>query len=88
MTLEPLFDTILVSPDERKETTEGGLTIPDNASFDRPQKGKVEAIGPKVDSVKVGDEIVYKKYSPDVVKIDGKDWTLLSQSDVLAVVKQ
>lgn len=87
MTLEPLFDNVLVSVEDKQETTESGIVIPDNASMDRPQTGKVTAKGPDVTAVDIGQEVVYKRFSPDEVKIGSEKFFLLSQKDILAVVK-
>ena len=90
MTIKPLFDKIVV---ESEEKTAGGLFLPDSAK-EKPQSAKVLAVGPggTVDGkevtmqVKVGDVILYNKYAGSDFKLDGKEVTILKQSDVLAVI--
>ena len=93
MTIKPLFDKIVVEAVESEEKTAGGLFLPDSAK-DKPQSAKVLAVGPggTVDGkevtmqVKVGDVILYNKYAGSDFKLDGKEVTILKQSDVLAVI--
>lgn len=87
MKLRPLFDQVLVTVKEKDEKTESGLVIPDSVSMDRPQIGTVQSIGPDAEGVKVNDEIVFKRFSPDEVKIEEKTYYLLANKDVLAVVE-
>ena len=92
MTIKPLFDKIVVEAVESEEKTAGGLFLPDSAK-EKPQSAKVLAVGPggTVDGkevtmqVKVGDVILYNKYAGSDFKLDGKEVTILKQSDVLAV---
>ena len=94
MNVKPLADRILVRPLDAEEKTAGGLFIPDNAK-EKPQKGEVIAVGPgkvaesgaKIEmTVKVGDKILYGKYSGTEVTVDGADYLIMRESDVLAVV--
>ena len=93
MTIKPLFDKIVVEAVESEEKTAGGLFLPDSAK-EKPQSVKVLAVGPggTVDGkevtmqVKVGDVILYNKYAGSDFKLDGKEVTILKQSDVLAVI--
>lgn len=94
--LRPMDDRILVEPVEEETATSFGLVLPDTASKEKPQKGKVVAVGPgKLSedgkrlpmSVKAGDMILYTKYGPTEVKIEGKEIFFLQESDVLAVVQ-
>lgn len=93
--LRPMDDRILVEPVEEETATSFGLVLPDTASREKPQKGKVVAVGPgkltedgkRVPmSVKAGDTVLYTKYGPTEVKIEGKEIFFLQESDVLAVV--
>jgi chaperonin GroES len=93
--LQPLEDRVVVQPIEEEETTASGLVIPDTAK-ERPQEGKVVAVGPgrfedgqriPVD-VKAGDKVIYSKYGGTEVKIEGEDYLILSARDVLAVVSK
>ena len=93
MTIKPLFDKIVVEAGESEEKTGGGLFLRDSAK-EKPQSAKVLAVGPggTVDGkevtmqVKVGDVILYNKYAGSDFKLDGKEVTILKQSDVLAVI--
>ena len=93
MTIKPLFDKIVVEAIDSEERTAGGLFLPDSAK-EKPQSAKVLAVGPggMVDGkevtmqIKVGDIILYNKYAGSDFKLDGKEVTILRQSDVLAVL--
>ncbi|MDR0307945.1 MAG: co-chaperone GroES [Chitinispirillales bacterium] len=94
MNVKPLADRILVRPLEAEEKTSGGIFIPDNAK-EKPQKGEVVAVGPgktaesgsKIEmTLKKGDKILYGKYSGTEVSVDGEDYLIMKESDVLAVV--
>jgi chaperonin GroES len=91
--LKPLGDRIVVEPLEAEDVSPGGIVLPDTAK-EKPQKGKVLAVGPgrtldngKVvpPEVKVGDKVIFSKYGGTEVKIDGKEYTILRENDVLAV---
>lgn len=87
MILKPLFSNVLVEVESKKETTTSGLVIPENADLDAPQTGKVISVGPDVKCVKEGDTIVYKRFAPDEVKIDEQTHLLVSESDIIAIVR-
>jgi len=87
--IKPLADRVLVEPQAAEERTASGLIIPDSAK-EKPQRGKVVATGPgtkdeKIE-VKVGDLVLYGKYSGTELSIDGKDYLMMRQSDILAVI--
>ena len=92
--VEPLDDRVMILPLEAEEKTEGGIVLPDTAK-EKPQKGKVVAVGTgklledgsraKM-SLKVGDIVLFGKYSGTEVKIDSEDYSIMRESDVLAVV--
>jgi chaperonin GroES len=97
MNLRPLGDRLIVSVGSKEEKTASGLVLPDTASKERPEQGEVIAIGPgRLDdkgarvpmSVKIGDTVVFKKYSPDEIKLDGKEYLVISESDILAVIEK
>jgi len=80
----------------KEEATRAGIILPDTVDKEKPEQGKVVAVGPGklLDngsraqmSVKVGDTILFKKYSPDEIKIDKKDYLVLSESDILAILE-
>jgi chaperonin GroES len=94
MHLEPLEDRIVVEPMEAEEKTRGGIVIPDSAK-EKPQKGKVISVGPGrvldngkrvAPAVKKGDTVVYAKYGGMEIEIDGTDYMILRESDLLAVL--
>lgn len=94
MSIKPLADRVVVEALEAAEKTAGGLYIPDNAK-EKPQKGKIIAAGPGKASdtgslikmeVKVGDVVLYGKYSGTEVQVDGKDYLIMRESDILAIV--
>ena len=93
MKLKPLDDRIVVKPNEAEQTTASGLVIPDTAK-EKPQQGAVVAVGPgrfeketRVPmDVKVGDKVLYGKYSGTEVTIEGEQLLILRESDVLAII--
>ena len=94
MTLKPLLDKVVLKQVEVQETTKAGILLPDSAQ-EKPQMSEVVAVGPGglVDgnevkmTLKVGDKVITGKYSGTEVKIDGVEYTIVSQSDVLAIVE-
>ena len=95
MKVSPLHDRLLVRRIEEKETAKGGIIIPDTAK-EKPQEGEVLAVGngkilengTKIAlDVKVGDKILFGKYTGTEIKIDGEDLLVLRESDVLALVE-
>jgi chaperonin GroES len=88
--VKPLGDRVLVEPQEAEVKTASGIIIPDSAQ-EKPQKGKVLAVGPGtkdvVMEVKVGDVVLYGKYSGTEIKVDDKNCLIMRQSDILAVIK-
>lgn len=95
MDIRPLSNKILIQPVEEEKMTKSGIVLPETASKEKPMMGTIVAVGPgkmedgKVSpmSVKVGDKILYKKYGPDEIEIDGKKYLIGDEDDVLAVVK-
>ena len=87
--IKPLGDRVIVEPQEAEVKTSGGIFIPDSAQ-EKPQKGKVVAVGPgtkEVDmEVKAGDTVLYGKYSGTESQFDGNDYLVMRQSDILAVI--
>lgn len=87
--IKPLADRVLVEPKEAETKTASGLYIPDTAK-EKPQEGKVIAAGPgKKDEpmeVKVGDEVIYGKYTGTEVTVEGKKYLIVKQSDILAIL--
>ena len=89
MTVKPLHDRVLVRPAAAETKTAGGIIIPDTAK-EKPQKGTVVAVGPgKKDepiTVKVGDSVLYGKYSGTEITVDGKEYLIMRESDIYAIV--
>lgn len=87
--IKPLADRVLVEPAEAEEKTASGIIIPDTAK-EKPQKGKVVAVGDgKKDepmTVKVGDAVLYGKYSGTELNVDGAEYLMMRESDILAIV--
>ncbi|MCR4295664.1 MAG: co-chaperone GroES [Elusimicrobia bacterium] len=95
MKIQPLGDRVLVKPVEAKETKRGGIIIPDSAK-EKPQEGVIAACGKgkttedgKVIAldVKVGDKILYGKYSGSEIKLDDEDYLIMHQDDILGILK-
>lgn len=90
MNVRPLADRVLIEPKEAETKTASGLYIPDTAK-EKPQAGKVIAVGSgKKDEpmdLKVGDNVLYGKYAGTEITVDGKDYLMMRQSDVMAVVE-
>ncbi|NNC95684.1 MAG: co-chaperone GroES [Chitinophagales bacterium] len=87
--IKPLADRVLVQPAAPEEKTKSGIIIPDSAK-EKPQKGKIVAAGPgKKDeptTVKVGDKVLYGKYSGTEISIDGTEYLIMRESDIFAVL--
>ncbi|NND61816.1 MAG: co-chaperone GroES [Flavobacteriaceae bacterium] len=87
--IQPLSDRVLVEPQEAETKTASGIYIPDSAK-EKPQQGKVVAVGKgKKDhdmTVKVGDTVLYGKYSGSELKFDGKDYLIMREDDILAII--
>jgi chaperonin GroES len=86
MKLQPLADRIVARTLEAQAKSAAGILLPDSAK-EKPVMAEVLAVGKDVSEVKVGDKILYAKYGPTEVKVDGEELMLLKEEDVLAVVK-
>jgi len=89
LSIKPLADRVIVKPAAAEEKTKGGIIIPDTAK-EKPQKGTVVAAGPgKKDepvTVKIGDDVLYGKYSGTEITFEGEDYLIMRESDILAIV--
>ncbi|MFN3343681.1 MAG: co-chaperone GroES [Flavobacteriales bacterium] len=87
--VKPLADRVLIEPVQAESKTAGGIIIPDTAK-EKPQRGRVVAVGSgKKDepmSVKVGDTVLYGKYSGTEISIDGTDYMIMKESDIYAII--
>lgn len=96
MQLKPLHDHVIVKPITENEITKSGIVLPDTVDKEKPEKGEVVAVGEGklLDSgqrapmaVKVGDKIMFKKYSPDEIKVEGEEYLVISEGDILVVIE-
>ncbi|HUU21530.1 MAG TPA: co-chaperone GroES [Phycisphaerae bacterium] len=96
MAVKPLDDRVLVKQSEAEDVTAGGIVLPDTAK-EKPQRGTVVAVGPGklLDSgkrgemgLRKGDQVFYGKYAGTEVKVDGQEYVILRESDVLAVIEK
>ena len=92
--LKPLADRVIVKPSEAEETTKGGIILPDTAK-EKPIEGTVVAIGPGKTAddgklvkpeVKVGDKVLYGKYSGTEVTVEGEEYLIMRESDIFAII--
>ena len=95
MNIKPIHDKVVVKPIVKDEVTKSGIVLPDTVDQERPEKGEVVAVGTGqiLDngqrapmSVSVGDTIMFKKYSPDEIKIDGEEYLVISEGDIMAII--
>ncbi len=93
MKLKPLHDRVVIKPAESEDVTAGGIILPDTAK-EKPQRGEVIAVGPgKTENgqlitpqVKAGDTVLYGKYSGTEVTVDKKDYLIVRESDIMAIL--
>jgi len=87
--IQPLADRVVVEPAPAEEKTSGGIIIPDTAK-EKPQRGTVVAVGSGTKdqpmTVKVGDQVLYGKYAGTELSFEGKDYLIMRESDILAIV--
>jgi len=95
MKLKPLSNHIILEPISQEEKTKSGIILPDTIDKEKPEQGKVIAVGPgriladgkrAAMSVKINDKVVFKKYGPDEVKINNKEYLVVSEDDILAII--
>ncbi len=96
MQLKPIFDNIVVKKVSMEEKTKSGIVLPDTIDKEKPQQGEVIAVGTGkiLDNgtrsqmeVKVGDKVLFRKYAPDEIKIDGEEYLVMTQTDVIAIIE-
>lgn len=94
--VKPLNDNVVVKPMTENEITKSGIVLPATVDKERPERGEIIAVGEGklLDngqrapmSVKIGDKVMFKKYSPDEIKIDDKEYLIVSQGDILAILE-
>ncbi len=96
MNIKPLSDHILIEPVKEEEKTKAGIFLPETASKEKSEEGKIIAVGPGRTteegkfipmSVKPGDKVLFSKYGPTEIKIDDKEYLIASESDILAIIE-
>ena len=93
--IKPLSDRVLIEPMSKEEKTKSGIYLPDTVDKERPEQGKVLAVGPgKYDdgklikpAVKKGDVVLFTKYGPNEIKIDDKEYLIAKEEDILAIIE-
>ena len=96
MKLKPLNNNVIVKAFSKEEVTKSGIVLPDTINKDKPEQGEVIAVGPgkimdngsrSEMTVKKGEQVVFKKYSPDDIKIDGEEYLVINENDILAIIE-
>lgn len=87
MKIRPLRKQVIVKPITKEEKTKTGIILPDTAEKEKPEQGMVMAIGPKVKEVKKGDLVLFTQYSPNEIKVDGKELLVIKEEDILAIIE-
>lgn len=96
MNIKPLSNNIILEQLKEEEKTKGGILLPQSAEKERPQQGKVVAVGPgKTNSqgkvipmsIKKGDVVLFSKYGPHEIKVDNKEYLVLKEEDILAIIE-
>ena len=84
--IQPIGDRVVVEPQSAEEQTASGIVLPDTASKEKPQRGKVVAVGGDNKNVKVGQTVIFKKYSPTEIEVKSETFLILDGDDVLAIL--
>lgn len=96
MNIKPLSDHILIEPIKEEEKTKSGIFLPDTVEKEKPEQGKVVAVGRgrKMSSgkiipleIKVGDKVIFTKYGPSEIKVEGKEYLIAKEEDILAIIE-
>ena len=96
MNIKPLSDHILIEPIKEEEKTKSGILLPDTAEKEKPEQGKVIAVGPGKKTkdgkiipveVKPGDIVLFTKYGPNEIKVDDKEYLIAKEEDILAIIE-
>ncbi|MBD3800207.1 MAG: co-chaperone GroES [Campylobacterales bacterium] len=86
MNFQPLGNRVLVERVEDAQTTASGIIIPDNAK-EKPSQGEIVAIGADVETIAVGDTVVFGKYSGNELSLDGKEYLIMDADDIFGIIK-
>jgi chaperonin GroES len=96
MKIKPLTDYVLIEPIKEEEKTKSGILLPETADKEKPEQGKVIAVGPGKKNksgqtipmeVKPGQKVLFTKYGPNEIKVDGKEYLIAKQEDILAIIE-
>lgn len=91
MNIKPLSDYILIEPITIEEKTKSGILLPDTIEKERPEQGRVIAVGPGKKNipvqVKPGDKVLFTKYGPNEIKVEDKEYLIAKQEDILAIIE-
>lgn len=96
MKIEPLHDKVIIKPLSEKEVTASGIVLPGSADKEKPMEGEVIAAGPgkRMDngsvapmSVKAGDKVIFTKYAPDEVEVDGEEYLVIDEDKILGIIR-
>ena len=96
MKIKPLSDHILIEPIKEEEKTKTGILLPETVEKEKPEQGKVIAVGSGKETssgkiipleVKVGDKVLFTKYSPNEIKVDDKEYLIVKEEDILAIIE-
>ncbi|MFH1564434.1 MAG: co-chaperone GroES [bacterium] len=96
MKIKPLGDRVIIKPIAKTEQTKSGIILPDTVEGEKPEQGEIIAVGSgkllengerAQMSVKVGDKVLFKKYSPDEIKVEGEKVLVLEEGDILAILE-
>ena len=97
MTIKPLSDHVLLEPLKEEQKTKTGILLPETVEQEKSEQGTVDAVGPgkkgkdgriTTVEVKVGDLVLFSKYGPNEVKVDGKDYLIAEEKDILAILEK
>ena len=96
MNIKPLADHVLIEPIKEEEKTKSGILLPETADKEKPEQGKVIAVGPgkKNDDgkvipveIKVGQKVLFTKYGPNEIKVEDKEYLIAKEEDILAIIE-
>lgn len=95
MKIKPIHSNVVIKPAKKAEMTKSGIVLPGTVDQERPEKGEVIAVGDgkmlndgtrAPMTVKVGDTVMFKKYSPDEIKIDGEEYLVITEEDIIGII--
>jgi chaperonin GroES len=95
MEFKPLSNHVFIEALEEEKTTKSGIVLPETSEREKPMQGKIIAVGPgkmqengtvRAMAVKIGDQVLFKKYGPDEIEIDGKKYLVGDEDDILAII--